>query len=107
MEKDGLKKGNIVYASNVNEQVLMFYTIKDKRDIDNAWWFFNVDITEDVLLKFFKRDESLKRYFLDDVSFFDDGDFCIGKHIFERPTYLHNLQNFYARTMKKELNLNL
>lgn len=107
MGKDGLKKGNIVYANNVNENRLDFYRIKDKRDIDNSWWFWNVDINEGVLIKFFKRDESLKRYFLDDVSFFDDGNFCIGKHIFERPEYLHHLQNFYKRHTKKELTLNL
>lgn len=105
MKKDGLKIGNIVYANNVNEHKLMFYVIKDQRDIDNYSWFWNVAITEGVLMKFFKRDESLKRYFFNDVSFFDDGDFCIGKHIFKRPEYLHELQNFYEKKTGEKLKI--
>lgn len=107
MKKEKLRIGNIVYANNVDEKRLVFKIIENQRDIDNAWWFWDVEINESILMKFFKRDESLKRYYLDDISFFDDGDFCIGKHIFGRPEYLHHLQNFYASTMKKELILNL
>lgn len=105
--KGDLKIGNIVYANNVNENRLVFKIIENQRDIDNAWWFWNVDITEVVLLKFFKRDESLKRYYLDDVSFFDDGDFCVGKHIFSRPEHLHEVQNFYEKHTGKKLILKL
>ena len=54
MEVKDLRVGNYVHATTAGNQGdgLVVHTIMDGKDIDNAHWYFPIDITEELLVKF-------------------------------------------------------
>lgn len=51
LQPNELRIGNYVYANNVDDNKIVFQQIQNGADIDNAKWYWAVELTEELLLR--------------------------------------------------------
>lgn len=115
MKAQDLRIGNLVYAHKIGlkplEGELIEKVIEKGEDIDNAFWWTPIPLTEEWLIKFgFEKDDNVRGYVHKSfrhvsITFFHLTviHLCIGDVVETPIYYVHEVQNLYFALTGEEL----